>query len=642
MMTEHTSGSRGVSAREDAHTSGAGTGLVGAAPGGARPIARRPAPCVPDTHPSRRPARAFLTLALALATTVSTVPAQALAAAVSSAADSPDSPAAASAVAASAPEAATGSAAEAPSADPSSSLPTLGADASAPSGPGSGTASEGGTPAAQSPDPARAHAEQSSDQGSSDPASTPSAQSDDATRAVPSDLPIQWATSVTSVSATAYKDNIVFSVPTDVPLTVKADGTLVGPDPDKTAIENKCAYPIHVTNAEAKVTGPFTPVADVDAAKDTANVFQLKIGSADNPVDVAAAVASDNGCGLSDDASYNISYGGGAKGSLPIHVTGKMARVTLDMTEQRALCSVSWTLHAGAADHVAEPGDVYDGLSLRGLKQAADDIAQNGEKSAYYARLHDDMLAGKTGSIKLTDDEVFTFRIIGLAQDEKSEAQGKAGITFQATHALDKAYRMNPTNVNAGGWEKSELRKSMNEGEIWSLFPDDFKALLAPVDKSSNNRGGDDKWIVDDPATGAGHGSGTSKDAPVTKTSDRLWLPSFHELTGSGWGGYGWSFKEGGQYEYYAKLPVNPWDANPALVDLTKTADGVPPKGAYIYTYTAASGSAAGQTFSGALSWERSVDPGSPNAFRCVGPSGRPHYRWDASSLLAVAPAFSF
>ena len=89
--------------------------------------------------------------------------------------------------------------------------------------------------------------------------------------------------------------------------------------------------------------------------------------------------------------------------------------------------------------------------SLKGLKQAGEDIALNGSSSQYYEKLHDDMLVGKTGSFKLKDGEVFSFRIIGINQDDKSNAEDKAGLTFQSVHALDKA-------TNAGGWEKSELR----------------------------------------------------------------------------------------------------------------------------------------------------------------------------------------
>lgn len=45
--------------------------------------------------------------------------------------------------------------------------------------------------------------------------------------------------------------------------------------------------------------------------------------------------------------------------------------------------------------------------------------------------------------------------------------------------------------------------------------------------------------------------------------------------------------------------------------------------------------------FSGALSWERSVNPNNPNNFHCVNPSGNPNNNWNASNLLAVAPDFS-
>ena len=472
-----------------------------------------------------------------------------------------------------------------------------------------------------------------------DTGATPATQADDGSeKAVVSDMPTEWADATTQVSAQASTDNIVFSVPTEIPLTVEADGTLVSASDTALAIENKCVYPIHVTNVKVATGEGFNLVSDVDKTADTANAVQLSLGAASSPVDAKTAADSQNGTALNDDAAYNLSYAGSSTGSLPVSVTGRMARVTFDMTTRRALCSISWTLHAGAADYVAEDGSVYDGLSLKGLKQAAEDIALNSSSSQYYEKLHNDMLAGKTGSFKLKDGEVFTFRIIGINQDDKSNAEGKAGLTFQSVHALDKGYRMNATDSNTGGWEKSELRQKMNSGEIWDLFPDDFKSLVAPVDKVTQNVAGDDKWTVDDATTGAGHGSGTSKGYEVSKTSDRLWIPSFHELTGTGWTDYAWSLKEGDQYEYYRKVPVAPWAANAVLADLTKTAAGKIPTGAVRYTIP--SGTSAG--VSGSLAWERSVSYYSPNHFTCVNPDGYPGNVWGAANVLAVAPAFSF
>ena len=473
----------------------------------------------------------------------------------------------------------------------------------------------------------------------SESVATPTTQADDSSeKAVVSDMPLEWANADTQVSAQASTDNIVFSVPTEIPLTVQSDGTLVSASDSALSIENKCVYPIHVTNVKVAASEGFNLVSDVDKATDTANAVQLSLGAASSPVDAKTAADSENGTALNDDAAYNLSYGGSSTGLLPVSVTGRMARVTFDMTKRRALCSVSWTLHAGAADYVAEDGTVYDGFSLKGLKQAAEDIALNGTSSQYYDRLHADMLAGKTGSFRLKDGEVFTFRIIGINQDDKSNAEGKAGLTLQSVHALDNGYRMNAASSNTGGWEKSELRQKMNSGEIWDLFPDDFKSLVASVDKATQNVAGDDEWTKDDPVTGSAHGSGTSKDYEVTKTSDKLWLPSFHELTGSGWTDYAWTLKEGDQYEYYKKVSVSPWAANAVLVDLTKTAAGQVPTGAEKYTIK--TGSSAG--VSGSVAWERSVSYDSPIGFRCVGPDGSAGGSWGASSVLAVAPAFCF
>lgn len=171
----------------------------------------------------------------------------------------------------------------------------------------------------------------------------------------------------------------------------------------------------------------------------------------------------------------------------------------------------------------------------------------------------------------------------------------------------------------------------MNSGEIGDLFPDDFKSLVASVDKVTQNVADDDNWSI-------GQDSGSSKGYEVSKASDKLWMPSFHELTGTGWTDYAWSFKEGDQYEYYKKVPVSPWAANTVLADLTKTASGQVPTGAV----TCKVSSEASAEVSGSAAWERSVFCNSPYNFYCVHPDGCPYNFWGATYVLAVALAFCF
>lgn len=94
---------------------------------------------------------------------------------------------------------------------------------------------------------------------------------------------------------------------------------------------------------------------------------------------------------------------------------------------------------------------------------------------------------------------------------------------------------MNVTDTNAGGWEKSELRASMNSGEIWNLMPTGVQRKVKAVTKLTNNVGG--KNIA-------------HECVDATETTDRLFLLSDSEIFGGKTTGV--NHGEGSQYEYFA------------------------------------------------------------------------------------------
>ena len=110
-------------------------------------------------------------------------------------------------------------------------------------------------------------------------------------------------------------------------------------------------------------------------------------------------------------------------------------------------------------------------------KAAATDIAKNGTSSVVYAKAKAAMDAGTKFTMKLTDGKTLEYRIIGINHDDLADGSGKAGLTFLTT-STNISSRMNATNTNAGGWEKSGLRAKMNSGEIWSLMPSDFQSKV--------------------------------------------------------------------------------------------------------------------------------------------------------------------
>ena len=159
-------------------------------------------------------------------------------------------------------------------------------------------------------------------------------------------------------------------------------------------------------------------------------------------------------------------------------------------------------------------------------KAVAKDIAAKGEASPVYSKAKAAMNAGTKFSVKLTNGETLKYRIIGINHDDLADGSGKAGLTFLTTSTGIRS-QMNATKMNEGGWEKSDLRRKMNSGEIWNLMPFEFKSKVKPVTKLTNNINGD--------YTGRN----------VTATSDRLFLLSCYEIVPQsyGWGThYPWIF----------------------------------------------------------------------------------------------------
>ena len=224
----------------------------------------------------------------------------------------------------------------------------------------------------------------------------------------------------------------------------------------------------------------------------------------------------------------------------------------------------------------------------------AEDISAKGEASPAYAKAKAAMDAGTTWSLKLTNDKTMTYRIIGINHDDLADGSGKAGLTFLTTSTGIQS-RMNATNANAGGWEKSELRAKMNSGEIWNLMPSAFQSKVKSVRKLTNNVGG------------------TDKNAAVTATTDKLFLLSYSEIVPTSYwaSSYPWTSSEGTQYEAF--------------------------KGKVMQNY---SGNACLQI--GNSWWERSVYPSTSAGFLDVLSNGDPSDYSAATNSYYVCPAWCF
>ena len=216
-------------------------------------------------------------------------------------------------------------------------------------------------------------------------------------------------------------------------------------------------------------------------------------------------------------------------------------------------------------------------------KAAATDIAKNGTSSVVYAKAKAAMDAGTKFSTKLTDGKTLEYRIVGINHDDLADGSGKAGLTFEATNSALGYQKMNATNTNAGGWEKSELRGRLNSGDLWSLLPAELQSKVKAVKKLTDNQGG-------------------GKAGTPTATTDKVFLLSATEVWGD-------MQSDGTQYEYYKS------------------------KGVTTSNYSGASSSSN--------HWTRSVNPSYSTAFRSVNYSGDWTYH-SATGAYCVFPAFSF
>ena len=216
-------------------------------------------------------------------------------------------------------------------------------------------------------------------------------------------------------------------------------------------------------------------------------------------------------------------------------------------------------------------------------KAAATDIAKNGTSSVVYAKAKAAMDAGTKFSTKLTDGKTLEYRIVGINHDDLADGSGKAGLTFETTNSALGYQKMNATNTNAGGWEKSELRGRLNSGDLWSLLPAELQSKVKAVKKLTDNQGG-------------------GKAGTPTATTDKVFLLSATEVWGD-------MQSDGTQYEYYKS------------------------KGVTTSNYSGASSSYN--------HWTRSVNPSGSTSFRYVYNSGDwNNYR--ATNTYCVFPAFSF
>ena len=151
-----------------------------------------------------------------------------------------------------------------------------------------------------------------------------------------------------------------------------------------------------------------------------------------------------------------------------------------------------------------------------------------------FGSVHRKVSVGDQVTLSLNGTD-YAFDIIGFNHDTLTDtaaygeetATGKAGITFQMHDLFATSYKMNSTRTNSGGWKSSDMRTS-TMATMKGYLPDNWEAIIKPVNKSSGK--------------GGGSSSGTET------VSDMCFLLAEIEIFGSATNSVS---GEGSQYTYY-------------------------------------------------------------------------------------------
>lgn len=132
----------------------------------------------------------------------------------------------------------------------------------------------------------------------------------------------------------------VFTVPAQITLAVKADGTLVGPS-EKQYIQNKSVFDIHVDKVKYELSGSdWAYVKDINTATED-NSLSLKLNNVPLEKDKDTPVTS-----VMNLSMGNVAEGESAKAE--INLSGNVAKVKKDISTQAVDAGkITWHVAAG-------------------------------------------------------------------------------------------------------------------------------------------------------------------------------------------------------------------------------------------------------------------------------------------------------
>ena len=131
------------------------------------------------------------------------------------------------------------------------------------------------------------------------------------------------------------KGNLSATVPINVTLAVKADKTIVAPEPTSYKISNNGAIAFHVNKISTTLTDPYT--FSTTAGDNTLN---LKLKAGTDAITLASGV---NAIGAA--AQWNVAAGN----DLGLTFSGSVGNITEDITTAAQVFTVTYTIEAGTA-----------------------------------------------------------------------------------------------------------------------------------------------------------------------------------------------------------------------------------------------------------------------------------------------------
>ena len=163
----------------------------------------------------------------------------------------------------------------------------------------------------------------------------------------------------------------------------------------------------------------------------------------------------------------------------------------------------------------------------------------------------------------------YAFDVIGFNHDMLTDANaygsatatGKAGITFQMHDMFATTYQMNSSETNSGGWKSSAMRTS-TMATMKGYLPDDWEAIIKPVNKASGTGGG------------SSSGTETASDSCFLLAEIEIFGSTKYSVPGEGTqyayykaGNSARKNKGGSAYSWWERSPYSGFNRNFCIVD---------------------------------------------------------------------------